>query len=70
MNMETKWIRFKDEKPEERRLFIMRIIGAELNTDWRLKVWDTNVVSYMRIDTSYAEYMYIDNATPEAVRGE
>lgn len=52
------WIRYKDEKPEKGRLFLMREIGTVFNTNWKLKVWSTDTVR--DTNTSNAEYLYID----------
>lgn len=57
--METKWIKYSDQKPEKGRLFVVKQIGCELNTNWKLKVWNLDTFERVRKGGGDAEYLYI-----------
>lgn len=52
------WIKYSDDQPEKGRLFIMRKIGTEFNTNWKLRVWSIDAIR--DVDASNTEYLYID----------
>ncbi|GHV18122.1 hypothetical protein FACS1894169_14350 [Bacteroidia bacterium] len=62
--MKTNWIKFIEKTPQKGRLFIVRMKGTEMNTDWKLRVWNLDVLErYCRNydkATAKAEYLYID----------
>lgn len=61
--MEAKWINYEDQQPEDNRLFIVRKVGTELNTNWTLKVRNKGVFESAcrgkKIKATEVEYLYI-----------
>ena len=62
--MKKNWIEVKEQTPETGKFFIVRSIGAKLNTNWKLRVWDKNTFerhcNVHHVDMLTAEYLYID----------